>query len=102
MDWVTIVVALVLLSIHLYQALIDGAVNHYGIWVVFAAWLVIFFTEYWQPILYLLMALIVATMTGFLLLSGYWEQPIDLATILLTSVFLLLMVYLFFHEEGTQ
>lgn len=102
LDWVAVVVAVVLLSVHLYQGLVDGAVHHYGIWVVYAAWLVVFFTDYWQPILYLLTALAVAVITAFLLLGGYWEQPIDFAVILLTTVFLLLMVYLFFHEEGTQ
>ena len=98
LDWVTVAVALVLISIHLYQAVIDGAVHHYGIWAFFAAWLVVYFTDYWQPILYLMMAVVVAVITVFLLLSGYWKQPIDLATILLTTVFLLLMVYLFFYE----
>lgn len=101
-DWVTVAVAVVLISIYFYQGWTAGGVYRYGIWVLFTGWLVIYFTGYWQPILYLLMAFVVTAITVFLLLGGYWEQPLDQAAILLTVLFLLLMVYLFFHEEEPQ
>lgn len=102
LDWVTIVAAVVLVLVHFYQGWIEGGAHHHGIWLVFLIWLVVYFTEFWQPILYLVMAVTTAVITVFLILGGYWDQPVDQAMLLLTVVFLFLMVYLFFHEEGTQ
>lgn len=102
LDWVTVIVALVLISIYFSQWWIEEGARHYGIWVFFVAWLIIYFTDYWQPILYILTALALAVITGFLLLGGFKEQPLDQAAILLTAIFLLLLVYLFFSEEEPQ
>ena len=101
LDWVTILVAVVLVLVHFYQGWLEGGAHNHGIWLVFIAWLVVYFTEFWQPILYLVMAVTTAIITVSLILGGYWDQPIDQVTIVLTTVFLLPMVYLFFHEEGT-
>lgn len=102
LDWVTVVVAMVLISIYVYQGWTTGGVYRYGIWILYLGWVLIYFTAYWQPILYLLMAFAVTAITVFLLLGGYWNQPLDQAALLLTTLFLLLLVYLSFHEEQTQ
>lgn len=98
-DWLAVVVAVLLVIVYLSVWLTDGQTQYFGITMVFVAWLVVFFTDYWQPILYLLMALVVTSLIVFWLLSGVWNQPITQAAILLKIVFLLLIVYLYTDEE---
>ncbi|WP_218836323.1 hypothetical protein [Halorarum salinum] len=97
-----IVVAVVLFAVYFYLWWTEGGGNYLVLWIVFVMWLIAFFTHYWQPILYLVFAPLVAILTLFSLLIGDWGQPIDQTASLLTLVFLVLLVNLFFHEEGTQ
>lgn len=99
LNWFAMVIALAIITVSLFLWWKSGQVESLGIGVIFSAWLTIFFTDYWQSILYLAMALIVIFSASLLLLGGSWNQPLDQALLLLNAVFLLLIVYLFFYEE---
>lgn len=98
-DWFIVVVALVLLPVYLYLWGANAGPQFFGIGLFFVAWLGVFFTDYWQPILYIVVAMAVAFITWALFRGGLWEQPIGQIAILLNGVFLLTSVYLFFYEE---
>lgn len=98
-DWFLVVVAVVLLSLYLYLWWTDGAPHYLAIGLVFVVWLGVYFTEYWQPILYLVVALAVALITGVVVVDGLWDQPLGQLAILLNIVVLLTSGYLFVYEE---
>lgn len=101
-DWFIVVVAVVLLAVYLSLWVTDGGLGYLGIGLVFVAWLIVFFTDAWQPILYLFVALAVALITLFLVRGGFWDQPLGQVAILFNSVFLLTSIYLFFYEDQPQ
>lgn len=98
-DWFIIVVAFVLLSVYLYLWGTGGGKQYLILGVAFVAWLGVFFSDYWQPILYLLGALAIGLITLALFRSSLWEQLIGQMAILLNGIFLLTSVYLFFYED---
>lgn len=102
LGWVVVGIGVVLISIYFYQASSAEAGYRYVIGILFLGWLIIYFSEYWKPILYLLMAVIDIAIIVFLLLIGYWEQPLDQAALLLTAIFLLFMVYLYYQEKPSK
>lgn len=98
-DWFIVVVAVVLLVVYLSLWGLSGRTDYGIVGLLFVAWLSVFFTGYWQPILYLLAAVGVGFLTGGLLVSGVWEQPLGQVAILLNGVFILTSGYLFLYED---
>lgn len=101
-DWITAAVALLLAALYAYLWWLDGQVEYLGIAAVFLGWLAVFFTRFWQPILYLFIAVVVTSITLLWLGRGVWERPVFQVAIALDVVFLLLVVYLFASEERTK
>lgn len=99
-DWAIIAVGMVLSMVYLYRwgsGSDESAIISIGL----LAWGLIYFTDYWQPILYFAPAIALSGVTIFWLWKG---QMIGLATVVATGLnilFVLLAVYLFFIEEPT-
>lgn len=98
-DWFIVVVAVVLLVVYLSLWGLSGRTDYVIVGLLFVAWLSVFFTGYWQPILYLLTAVGVGFLTVGLFVGGAWEQPLGQVAILLNGVFILTSGYLFLYED---
>jgi hypothetical protein len=101
-DWLTAGVALLLAALYAYLWLLDGQAEYLAITAVLLAWVGVFFTRYWQPILYLFVAIFVASLTVLWIVRGVWQRPVFLVAVVLDVVFLLLVVYLFATEERAE
>lgn len=99
LDWFFVAVGSVLLILYLFLWAEDGSRLFIGLAFVFGLWLVIYFTTYWQPILYILMAIVISIVTGFWFWLGLWDQLVIQLGMMLNLVFFLLCVYLFLYEE---
>lgn len=99
LDWFFVAVGSVLLVLYLFLWAEDGSRVFIGLTFVFVLWLGVYFTNYWQPILYIIMAILILIVTGFWIWLGLWNQLSIQLGILLNLVFFLLCVYLFLHEE---
>lgn len=99
LDWFYVFVASALLMLYLFLWAGEGSRVFIGLAFVFAIWLIIYFTAYWQPILYLIMAIVVLIVTGFWFWIGVWDQLWIQLGMLLNLAFFLLCVYLFLYEE---
>lgn len=99
LDWLVVAGALLLAAVDLYLWTVDGAVQYGVLAVVVLAWLGIYFTRFWQPILYLVMGIIVTVVVLFWLVAGIWERPIGQLAVLVKVAFLFLLGYLFYYEE---
>lgn len=101
-DWSVILIAVLLLAMQLYLWWINGQSQYLVMAMVFFAWLAIFFTDYWQPILYAIMAGLVVFILIFGSFGEFFERPVGQIAFLLHGVFLLVILYLYFFEEASQ
>jgi hypothetical protein len=99
LDWIVVVSALLLAAMDLYLWSVDGVVQYAVLALVVLAWLAVYFTSYWHPILYLLMGLIVTAVILFWLVAAVWDRPAGLLALLLKVGFLFLLGYQFYAEE---
>lgn len=99
-DWFAILVAVLLIATYLSLWWLDGRSPYLVMAMVFSAWLAVYFTAYWQPILYLIMAAIVVGIPILYLPAQAFDGPIGLSAILLTVIFLLVIGYLLISEES--
>lgn len=98
-NWLTIVCAVVLITVYLTLWWMDGQQYYIQLALLFFAWLGVFFTDYWQPILYLVMASVIIVVLIFWTFESLWDQPLDYIATLLKIAFLLLVSYLYYYEE---
>lgn len=101
-DWLAAGVALLLVALYAYLWWLDGQPEYLAIAAVILAWVAVFFTRYWQPILYLFVAILVASLTVLWFVRGVWQRPVFMAAVVLDLVFLVLVVYLFATEERAE
>lgn len=97
-NWIIALVVILLVVINLYQWW-QGSGPNAALAVGLGAWGLLYFTGYWQPILYLVAAAVLsgATLTWFW--RGTWDEAINLLTIIFSVLFISLSVYLFLAEE---
>lgn len=101
LDWVTLGVGSLLAVLYLYRGLLgSGQSGLLGVGLILVG--VVYFTAYWQPILYLVTDLVLIGMTIFWFWDGPLEEPLVLVVAALNVVFVALTVYLFFFEEPTM
>ncbi len=67
--------------------------------ILLAAWAGLYLSSLWQPIGYVLAAVVVVAAVLMMIVYGQWERPVAWATYPLAGGFLLLVVYLFVSEE---
>ncbi|MDS0281261.1 hypothetical protein [Haloarcula onubensis] len=98
-DWLTLLVVGSLVSLYLYLATVMNDGSYVALALVLALWAFIYLTRYWQPVLYLLMAVIIAGVTLAWLTMGNSHPPFERLAIALNVGFLALSIYLFDYEE---
>lgn len=99
LDWLAVAFAAVLSAVYAYGWWIDGHVHYLGLSLVLLVWLGLFFTSYWQPVLYPLIATVLAIYALFALLDGSLGQLAEQIRLVLAGAFVLLLLYLFIAEE---
>lgn len=104
LDWIILGIGGLLLALYLFLWMSDPR----GYYPVIAGILVIsgivYFTDYWQPILYPVVAIPLFVVMSIWIVDGSWRQLPILVTMIFNSGFILLGFYLFYSEEryGTK
>lgn len=105
LDWVFLFLTLVLAGIHLYLGLVAQFVppvrstQFVVIGLAFVAGVVVYFTTYWRPLLYLLGAGFAAYLGVLWLFGGTEFFVVGVATGVVASTFFVLAIYLFLRES---
>lgn len=100
-NWVIVLNVVALLMIDLYRWWQEGGVIYALFAVVLITWGILYFTNHWQPILYLVVSAIVSVITAVWILMGIWVLSIIQVIIALNLIFVILGIYLFHYEEHT-
>lgn len=98
-DWSIVLIGGLIGAVSLYQWW-HGSPQHATLAFGVTAWIAIYFTNYWQPVLYLVAVFGLLSVTLAWLWRGTWDQPLNQTVIVLNALFILLGVYLFLHEEA--
>lgn len=99
LNWLTAIVVILLVAINLYQWW-RGSDPNAVLAAALGAWGILYFTGYWQPILYPIAAIVLSGGTFTRFWRGTWDEPINFLTIVLNVLFVSLSVYLFLTEES--
>lgn len=105
-NWVFLLLTLVLAGIHLYLGLLapfvpaERAIQFVLIALALLVGPVLYFTPYWQPVLYLLGIGFAAYLGAIWFLGGMEYLPLGVVTGVTATSFILLGLYLFFREEA--
>lgn len=99
LNWLTIAFAVALITVFLALWWTVRVPFYLLLALVFIVWLDIYFTEYWQPILYLVMSVILLGLLILWAVDGLWKGLLGQTGIVLNIVFLLLVIYLYYDEE---
>lgn len=99
LDWITVGTTLLLVLVYLYLGETSATTTSFVIAAGLVGWLAIYFTEYWEAILYLPMALFLSAVSIVWFVRGTWADPIYLAAIVLHAVILVVAAYLLVREE---
>lgn len=100
LDWLSIALALSIVGVYLYLWSTDGRSPFGGVALAFVLWLALYVTPYWQPVLYLVAALLLAAVTLGMVYYGVRTETVPLVAIGLNVVFAGLATYLFTTEES--
>ena len=101
-DWGAIVTGLALIAVYLYLGWTGGWAVYFLMASIIVAWLIGFFTDYWQPILSVFMVIIIAIFSAALLVGDFWERTLNQIAIPLNITFAVLHLYLFYDESRPQ
>lgn len=91
--------SLVLAGVLLYLWWTGPTVGYLVIAVVLGGGWLIYFRGSWQPILYLLMAIVLLGFSAYVVVYGDWREPVVLAMLVLNVAISGLAVYLAIAEE---
>lgn len=98
-DWLSTVLGVVLISLYSFLWLSVGRIEYSAMALFFATWLVLFFSPYWQPILYVLASVVVIPYTVYGLFTDLPSGTLVILALVLNCVFVALVLFLFFREE---
>lgn len=99
LDWLAVALAgvLVVVSVGLWWV-IDSR-SSIVVAVVFAAWIGVYFSRHWQPVLYPVSAVVAVLVAADFVYSDVVGRPLVLGTIALTIGFAVVSMVLFVREE---
>lgn len=100
LNWLTIVFTITLFTIFLALWWTVRVPVYLFLAVVFIIWLDFFFSDYWQPILYLAMGAISSGILFFWAYTGLWSGLLGQTGIILNIFFLLLVLYRYYSEHN--
>ena len=104
-NWLLTLLAVVLASIHLYlgfaapSVAAETARQYLVIAALFLAGLVVYFTAFWRPVLYLLGVGFSVYLGVLWVLGGLEHFTLGVLTGVVSTAFVLLSIYLFYREE---
>lgn len=99
LDWGTVVVAVALAVVYLQLGRASGRGTYFAVAGALLVWVVVFFTGYWDPILYVPAAVLTTSITVFWFVIGSWEEALHQTAALLNVVFLAITSYLVIYED---
>jgi hypothetical protein len=99
LNWVAIALAVVLVALYAATWLRTGEQEPLVFAVVLAGWIGVYFTRFWEPILYLVAAAVFGGSVVIDLLTGIPGVPFYWLMVATTVAFVALAVYLFATEE---
>lgn len=107
-DLVALALVVLFAGLHLYRGLTVGSVagptsvRNYAIAATVLVGVAIYFTPYWQPVLYLVAAVFVGTLTVFWTLQDPVTVALEVSRVVLGVSLLLAFVYLFDRERARR
>lgn len=99
LDWISVGIGVLLMALYAYLWWTNAGPRYWGMALLFLVWLVVYFSDYWQPILYVALSVVVVSYTVFWLVSWVWREPLAMVAIVLNLAFVSIALYLFVHEE---
>ena len=98
-NWLAALLAILLGGIHLYLGVTGDEPQFLIVSALFFGGVVFFFTGFWRAVVYLLAALYVAMLGVLWLFEGMQYRQIGVLTGVVSTVFFLLVIYLFYEES---
>lgn len=104
LDWVIVGVSMGLLAIYLYLWWVEQLTQYLGIVVILVAGGLVYFTDYWQPVLYLVMSVFLIIHLFISIVTGSWRHSLIQVASSLKIIIIILGTYLFYREDiyGTK
>lgn len=104
LDWVILGVSMGLLAIYLYLWWVERLIQYLGVVVVLVAAGFVYFTDYWQPVLYLVISVFLIIHLFLSIFTGSWQRLLITVASSLKIIFIILGTYLFYREDiyGTK
>lgn len=99
LNWLLVLIAVALFLVHGYLWFTLEVERYLALAIGFFVWLVVFYSRYWQSVLYLVSGLLLILLLSFWFVYEVWQRPIGRIRFSLGVIFLLLSAYLFFKEE---
>ena len=99
LNWLLVLIVVLLLLIHVYLWFILEVERYLALATTFFVWLVVFYSKYWQSVLYLVSGFFVILLLSYWFVDEVWRRPIGRIRFSLGVTFLLLSMFLFFKEE---
>lgn len=99
LNWLLLVIAAGLLVLSLVQWWLVGGVAYIGLAAILALGEIVYFTDYWQPLLYLVVSVIISAISITWIVDGLWQQRVIQVALALNVTFVALSLYLFLAEE---
>lgn len=100
LDWFLIVLSVLLVVLYLGTWVRTGGRTSLVLGLFLGVWLGVYFSRFWQPILYLLVAVVLGAKVGVEIVSGIPDGPLNQFVLATTVVFLVVVVYLLANEEA--
>lgn len=100
LDWVAVVLAVALVALYVATYLRNGHQEPIALAVILAGWTVLYFTQYWQPILYLFAAAVFGGSVVVDVVTGIPDVPFYWLVVATTFAFVAAAISLFAYEES--
>lgn len=101
LDWIILIVGSGMLAVYAYLWWVEAELYLGMVSLLFVAG-ILYFTAYWQPVLYLVLSVVIATLTFIWFIDGSWRQSLVQIAIFFNGIFILLSIYLFINEEKVE
>jgi|GEM_PF-2599084 hypothetical protein len=100
LSWVTVALAVGLVALYVATWLRTDGQEPLVLAILLTAWVGVYFTRYWQPILYLVAVIVFGGIVAVDLLTGVSDVPFYWLVVATTAAFVATAIYLFVIEES--
>lgn len=99
LDWLTAGITLGFVAVFLYLGLTGDALFFLLSGVGLFVWLLVFFSRYWEAVLYVPATVLVTAVSVVWILRGAWTRPLVQVVIVMTGVYVMLTSFLLVYED---